>query len=133
MYPTLPVSNPIRDCYDNFVDGADTPPPALRYFDADNPSTGEHLCRVARSDAQDVEGATRNAAEAWPRWMALKPARRGQILLDVARAIRARIDHLAIFKTIDTGKPLSLARGDVETCARYTVDVGRRSTDITAS
>lgn len=109
----------LRERYGNFIDGAERPARAGRSFEADDPSTGRPLASFALSDASDVADAVDSAARAWPRWLALKPARRAQILTDVARAIRAQADALATLETRDTGKPLSLSRGDVETCARY--------------
>lgn len=110
---------PLKERYQNFIGGQWVSPEGGRYFESDNPSTGEHLSLFARSDHHDISKATHNAAEVLTRWQGLKPAKRGQLLLNISRAIRTCSEDLALLETLDTGKPLSLSRTDVETCARY--------------
>jgi acyl-CoA reductase-like NAD-dependent aldehyde dehydrogenase len=44
---------------------------------------------------------------------------RGRLLARMADTIREHADDLAVLETLDSGKPLAQARGDVETSARY--------------
>jgi acyl-CoA reductase-like NAD-dependent aldehyde dehydrogenase len=49
----------------------------------------------------------------------MAPADRGRLLLAIAAEVRAREDELAEIEARDVGKPLSQARNDVRTTARY--------------
>ena len=109
----------IKDAYENFIDGRWVPPCSGKWFDSENPSTGAHLTRHARSGGADIAAAVESAEKGSRAWTSLKPSLRGRILVDVARRLREMSEPLARLETLDTGKPISLSRSDVETCARY--------------
>ena len=44
-----------KDSYGNFIGGEFIEPVAGKYFDNISPVNGEVLCRIARSDAKDIE------------------------------------------------------------------------------
>ncbi len=93
-----------------FVDGSsgDT-------FSCVSPITGRELCAVVAGDAADIDRAVRSAREAFEdgRWSGLAPKARKAILHDVARAVAANADELALLSTLDTGKPLGDASFEV--------------------
>ena len=67
--PSVLVS-PFAASYDNFIGGKWVAPVAGRYFDNVSPITGLPVCRVARSDADDIElalDAAHAAKDAWGR------------------------------------------------------------------
>ncbi|MCG3127982.1 MAG: NAD/NADP-dependent betaine aldehyde dehydrogenase [Phycisphaerae bacterium] len=84
-----------------------------RTFPVHDPSTAEHLCDAPRGAAPDVDRAVRAAAAALPGWAALRTTQRGRVLFDVANALRAHADELALLETLDNGKPRREARDDV--------------------
>jgi acyl-CoA reductase-like NAD-dependent aldehyde dehydrogenase len=47
------------------------------------------------------------------------PAERGRILQRAAAIIRRDVERIAFVESLDSGKPLREAKGDVETAARY--------------
>lgn len=110
---------PVRDRYEHFIGGRSAPPVAGRYFANRNPSTGEPFGSFARGDAADVRRAVEDAAAGQAAWMAMKPARRSQVMQAIATRIRDNLEALAWLESLDSGKALWLARVDVETCARY--------------
>jgi aldehyde dehydrogenase (NAD+) len=79
-----------------------------------NPATGEPLSTLARSDARDVDEAVRAARAAQGAWAATPPVRRGEILLDVALALRVRRDEMARMVAVETGKGLKAASGETD-------------------
>ena len=90
-------------------------------FSSYNPANHEVIGRVPRGDKEDVDlavAAAKNIFES-TEWQSLKPSIRGNALYEVARKVRERSEELAIIETLDTGKPLSQARSDVESSARY--------------
>jgi aldehyde dehydrogenase (NAD+) len=102
-----------------FISGEWTPARSGQTFEAIDPSTEEVLAGVARGDARDVDDAVRAAREAFGRWRRVTPAERGRLLYGVARELEARVDEFAELETLDTGKPLGHARGEISGCVAY--------------
>jgi len=85
-----------------------------------DPATGGPIGAVPAATAADVDHAVAVSRQALAGpWSKTKPAERARILLRTAQAIRADAERLAIIETLDCGKPLREAKGDVETAARY--------------
>src|SRR3954465_1660316 len=94
----------------NFIDGQFLEPVSGKYLDDIEPATGKPYAQVADSDAQDVELAVSAAEQAFPAWSRTPAADRSRILLKIADLIERDLEKLARAESIDTGKPLSLAR-----------------------
>lgn len=111
----------LRERYDLFIDGRATPPALGGYFSTFDPATGAPLSEVARGSREDIDAAAQSAKRALAdsAWIDCKPHERGRMLARLAASLIARVDELAIVETLDTGKPLSQARGDVLGAARY--------------
>jgi aldehyde dehydrogenase (NAD+)/betaine-aldehyde dehydrogenase len=83
-----------------------------------DPATGETIRELPLSTADDVDAAV-GAAEAARRGGWETPSVRAEALAAVSRALLANAEELARLECLDTGKPLSQARGDVAAAARY--------------
>lgn len=94
----------------NFIDGKFVAPVGGRYLDNIEPATGKPYSQVPDSDAQDVELAVAAAEKAFPSWAKTPASERSRILLRIADLIERDLEKLARAESIDTGKPLSLAR-----------------------
>ena len=94
----------------NFIHGRHVEPQAGRYLENTDPATGKVCGRVPDSDADDVGQAVAAAKEAFPAWSRAPAEQRSRILMKVADGIEARLDELAKAESIDSGKPVSLAR-----------------------
>src|SRR3954466_14168037 len=94
----------------NFIDGKFTEPVGGKYLDNIEPATGKPYSLVPDSDARDVELAVTAAEKAFPSWSKIPAADRSRLLLRIADLIERDLDKLARAESIDTGKPLSLAR-----------------------
>ncbi|MFC0687484.1 aldehyde dehydrogenase [Novosphingobium clariflavum] len=103
--PSVLVS-PFAASYDNFIGGKWVAPVAGRYFDNVSPITGLPVCRVARSDADDIELALDAAHAAKDAWGRTSPADRSLILLRVADRLEQNLAKLAAAETWDNGKPI---------------------------
>jgi aldehyde dehydrogenase (NAD+) len=93
-------------------------------FPTINPSTGEEICRVAEADAADVDKAVTVARAAFEGpWRKLRASERGRLLHRLADLIEKNADELAQLETLDSGKPISVAKAvDVAktvACYRY--------------
>src|SRR3954467_5148388 len=94
----------------NFVDGQFVEPIGRKYLDNVEPATGKTYSEVPDSDARDVELAVTAASQAFPNWSETPVAERSRLLLRIADLIERDLERLARAESIDTGKPISLAR-----------------------
>ena len=94
----------------NFIDGRLVAPSAGKYLDNIEPATGKPYSLVPDSDSQDVEKAVTAAEKAFPTWSQTTAAERSRYLLRIADLIERDLEKLARAESIDTGKPISLAR-----------------------
>ncbi|MFT8872050.1 MAG: NAD-dependent succinate-semialdehyde dehydrogenase [Sporolactobacillus sp.] len=78
-----------------------------------NPATGEVIARVARGGAEDAERAIAAAAAAFPVWSAFDAEQRAAIMRKMADLVEDDADRLATIMTIEQGKPLAQAKGEV--------------------
>ena len=94
----------------NFIDGKFVEPVGGKYLDNIEPATGKPYSQVPDSDAADVDLAVAAAEKAFADWSRKPAAERSKILLRIADLIERDLEKLARAESIDTGKPLSLAR-----------------------
>ncbi|HEU5218778.1 MAG TPA: aldehyde dehydrogenase family protein, partial [Gemmatimonadales bacterium] len=94
----------------NFIGGAQVPPAAGRYLDVLEPATGAAYAKVPASDASDVARAVGAASAAFPAWSTAPASVRSGVLLRIADLIDAGAEELATAESLDTGKPVALAR-----------------------
>src|SRR6059058_237117 len=93
-----------------FIDGQFVEPVGGKYLDNIEPATGKPYSQVADSDTRDVGLAVAAAEKAFGDWSHTSATDRSRILLRIADLIERDLEKLARAESIDTGKPLSLAR-----------------------
>ena len=107
-----------------FIDGEFVDAASGETFDCVSPVSGELLFEVAACDAADVDravAAARRSFEAGA-WSQLAPKQRKAVLLRLAELIERDKDDLALMITLDMGKPIGDAAGEVASaasCFRY--------------
>ena len=94
----------------NFINGEFVEPISGRYLDNVEPATGKPYSQVADSDAHDVDLAVAAAEKAFCDWSKKTAAERSNFLLRIAELIERDLEKFARAESIDTGKPISLAR-----------------------
>ena len=94
----------------NFIGGEFVEPISGRYLENIEPATGKPYSQVADSDAQDVDLAVAAAEKAFCDWSKKPAADRSNFLLRIAELIERDLERFARAESIDTGKPISLAR-----------------------
>lgn len=109
----------LREKYDHFIGGCLVAPSSGAYIEVEDPSTGAVISTCARGNAVDIDKAVANAQEGFRAWRSLKPLERGRILNRVSTLLLQNVEALSYLESLNTGKPLSVSRADVETCARY--------------
>ena len=94
----------------NFINGTFEDPLSGGFLPNYEPSSGTVYTNVARSDYSDLERAVSAASNAFDSWSLTPIEERSRILIRLADLIEKHLDDLALAESVDTGKPLSLAR-----------------------
>jgi succinate-semialdehyde dehydrogenase/glutarate-semialdehyde dehydrogenase len=84
-----------------------------------NPATGETIGSVPNMGAPETRRAIAGAGAAWPAWRAKTAKERSAILRLWSDLILANLDDLATLMTVEQGKPLAEARGEVAYAASF--------------
>jgi acyl-CoA reductase-like NAD-dependent aldehyde dehydrogenase len=84
-----------------------------------DPATGEQIGSVVAAGPDDVRDAVASAYRAFPAWAALSPEERGVPLRRAHALMLERVPELARALTLEAGKPLAEARGEVEWGAEF--------------
>ncbi|MBK8756291.1 MAG: NAD-dependent succinate-semialdehyde dehydrogenase [Actinomycetales bacterium] len=85
----------------------------------DNPATGEILAHVASATPADGMAALDAAVAAQASWAKVPPRDRGELLRAAYEKIVERTEEFALLMTLEMGKPLAEARGEVAYGAEF--------------
>lgn len=94
-----------------------------------NPATGETVVEVPLSDASDVDDAVKAATKAQKEWALVPAPMRAEVLYRVGSIMRERKERLSQLLTMENGKVIEEARGEVQEgidMAFYMAGEGRR-------
>ena len=103
---TVRANLSIQKRYENFIGGEWVTPAKGQYFENPTPISGQTVCEVARSTAEDIETALDAAHKAKTAWGKTPVVDRANILLKIADRIEANLPDLALVETMDNGKPI---------------------------
>jgi succinate-semialdehyde dehydrogenase/glutarate-semialdehyde dehydrogenase len=78
-----------------------------------NPADESIIGTVPHATQADLDDALEAAERAFTVWRNTSPAKRAEIILRAAQLCRERADTLATAMTLEQGKPLAEARGEV--------------------
>eukprot|EP00899_Mesostigma_viride_P016258 jgi/Mesvir1/24633/Mv21942-RA.1 len=88
-------------------------------FAVKNPATGDVLATVASLGTREVEHAIAAASDALPAWRSSLAVHRAAIMKKWYEAILGAKEDLAVLMTLEQGKPLAEARGEVDYGASF--------------
>lgn len=88
-------------------------------IDVYNPADGERIGSVPDLSVDEARMATVAAAEAFDAWSSTLPGERARMLRTWYELILAERDDLALLMTLEQGKPLADARGEIEYAASF--------------
>ena len=88
-------------------------------FDVRDPATGEVLTTLASATSEDAVAALDAACEAQASWARTAPRVRSEILRRAFDLVTARSEDFALLMTLEMGKPLAEARGEVAYGAEF--------------
>ncbi len=100
--------------YANIINGKPVPAASGKTLPVHNPATGELIGTVAASAAPDVDAAVKAARTAFEgKWGRTAPSQRTKLLFKAAQLIESRAEELARAETMNNGKPLFHALGEI--------------------
>lgn len=102
------------DNYGFFIGGQWEKAKDREYFETTNPATGEVLAHFPKGKKEDVRRAIKSASGAYPKWRAVPPPIRGEILLEAARILESRKEEMGALVTKEMGKVIGEGKGDVQ-------------------
>jgi len=88
-------------------------------FPVEDPSTGKVLTEVADASPSDGLQALEAAVKAQAGWAAVAPRERSDILRRAYELLLERQEDLALLMTLEMGKPLAEARGEIAYAAEF--------------
>src|ERR1700685_92468 len=96
-----------------FIDGQWTKAAGGRTIPVVNPSTGEPIGTVAHADRSDLDRALEAADKGFRAWRKVSAFDRSKVMRKAANLLRDRADAIAPLLTMEQGKPLGEAKGEV--------------------
>lgn len=84
-----------------------------------NPANGETLGTIANMDVAETKRAIEAAKRAYPSWRKLLPQQRTDLLSRWHDLILENKEDLALLMTLEQGKPLAEARGEIDYAASF--------------
>ncbi|MFG2029535.1 aldehyde dehydrogenase family protein [Streptomyces sp. NPDC048825] len=114
------------------IDGKDVGSAADEWFERESPAHDVVVGRYPQARAADVDNAVRAARRAFDEgpWPRMSGAERAQLLYRVAALIRRDAEQLARTEVLESGKPISQARDEIEGSAglwEYAATLARHS------
>ena len=107
----------------NYIDGKWTEALNGDGFDVINPATGEVIAKAAKGGREDarlaIAAAKREFYSNRKGWRRLSAVKRSEVLLTVASMLEGERERFAQAETMDNGKPLREALGDVDDAVSY--------------
>ncbi|MDF0726683.1 CoA-acylating methylmalonate-semialdehyde dehydrogenase [Cytobacillus sp. S13-E01] len=98
----------------NYINGEWVESLSTSYIEVPNPATGEVLAEVPLSSKEDVELAINNAAEVFKTWSRTPVPKRARVLFKYQQLLMENYEELARLITMENGKNLEEARGEVQ-------------------
>eukprot|EP00008_Paramoeba_atlantica_P007863 CAMPEP_0201490704 /NCGR_PEP_ID=MMETSP0151_2-20130828/27111_1 /ASSEMBLY_ACC=CAM_ASM_000257 /TAXON_ID=200890 /ORGANISM="Paramoeba atlantica, Strain 621/1 / CCAP 1560/9" /LENGTH=528 /DNA_ID=CAMNT_0047876765 /DNA_START=30 /DNA_END=1616 /DNA_ORIENTATION=+ len=96
-----------------FINGKFVESKADSFFDVHNPATQEVVARTPLSTQEEMTAASDAAAAAFKTWKNTSVSFRQNIIFNIQRLVKERQEDIAKIITIEQGKTLEDARGDV--------------------
>ena len=102
-----------------FIGGKWLPASSGARFDVLDPATGDVIATVADGGESDAAAAVDAAAAAGPAWAKTPPRVRGEVLRKAWELMTARADELAKLISLENGKALTDAKGEITYAAEF--------------
>jgi len=124
----------LLDVYKNYINGDFISSDSKRTFASINPSKNKAIGYFQESNKKDLDNAVKSAWKGYKLWSNIPAPKRGEFLLNIAKLLRENKERLSKIVTIEMGKVISEARGDVQEAIdvfEYMAGEGRRLFGVT--
>jgi acyl-CoA reductase-like NAD-dependent aldehyde dehydrogenase len=88
-------------------------------FETIDPSTGDPICEIALGGPEDVDRAVLAARAALGAYAKVSPSKRQGLIWQLSELIKTNGEQLAELESLDNGKPLKMAQGDVAAAVNH--------------
>lgn len=102
-----------------FINGSWCAAASGKCYEIFNPASGESLAKLPSMDAADTEQAIQAAEAALPAWKSRTAKDRSQLLRRWFELVMQHQDELALIMTLEQGKPLAEAKGEIAYAASF--------------
>ena len=102
-----------------YVDGTWRPAKSGATTSLVNPATGEEFGRLSLASAADIDDALAAAQRGFARWRQIPSAERCRLISLAGQLLRERVDAIGRDLTLEQGKTLAQARGEILATAEY--------------
>jgi len=82
-----------------------------------NPATGKSVKKFETMDAKQLDGVLQQVADATPAWAGRSMSERADLMRRLAAELRDNKKHYGSLITLEMGKPITEAVGEIEKCA----------------
>jgi succinate-semialdehyde dehydrogenase/glutarate-semialdehyde dehydrogenase len=103
--------------FGQFIDGKWQQSSDKGTYEVINPANEEILGHASKATPKDVEAALQSAAKGLEVWKKTSPWQRSYIIRKIADRIREKQDILAKWMTLEVGKPIAEAKGEINGAA----------------
>ena len=103
--------------FGQFIDGKWQPSEKNETYEVINPATEEVIGKASKATPADVEKALKSAEKGFAVWRNTPPWQRSYVIRKIADLMRKKSEVLAKWLTLEVGKPLAEARGEISGAA----------------
>jgi succinate-semialdehyde dehydrogenase/glutarate-semialdehyde dehydrogenase len=119
MPDTAAQSTRVYEDLSLYIDGKFIKGEGRKEQDVFDPATDTVIGKLPHATTADLDLALESAARAFETWKKTSPVERGKILRRVAELARERAQAIGANMTLDQGKPIAEAVGEVMMCAEH--------------
>ena len=99
--------------FGQFIDGKWQSSSSGETYDVLNPATEEVIGKASKANTEDINKALKSAEQGLEIWKNTPPWERAKIIRKISDLIRKKTDVLAKWLTLEVGKPLAEAAGEI--------------------
>ena len=105
-----------------FINGNYTNSVTGKTFESISPVDGSLIANVSECDVEDINNAVKAARAVFEKgsWSRMAPSKRKKILFNFADLMKKNILELGLLETLNMGKPITRATGDIAACINCT-------------
>ena len=105
-----------------FINGNYTNSVTGKTFESISPVDGSLIAKVSECDVEDINNAVKAARAVFEKgsWSRMAPSKRKKILFNFADLMKKNILELGLLETLNMGKPITRATGDIAACINCT-------------